>query len=404
MQKISFFVFILLLLSCARNTTEVESPVRPLNEVEKHLVSGSNDFAFRLFKIVNQNNVGKNVVISPFSVAVALSMAMNGARGETFQAMQSTLALQSLSLTEINSSFKEIFSILSNLDRNVNFTVGNSIWARLGVKFEQDFFNELIKYYDATCEVLDFDNPDAKNVINKWVDDKTKGKIKDLIRNIPPYAVMYIINAIYFKGNWKYTFDKSKTRDGDFFVSQNNVVKSKFMYQVRNFDCYFDKEFSALRLPYGKGNFAMIIILPNFEMNIDDFIANFNLNEWELLLKNIQQKEEVTVFMPKFKTEFDVGLKEILAEMGMGIAFSDFADFSGLCKTIRCQITDVKHKALIEVDEEGTEATAATSIEIGYTSYKPAFYLTRPFIYAIYEKETGIILFIGKLNNPSISN
>lgn len=396
-----FLLFAFLFNSCQKNPNEAENPVKPLSESEKQVISRTSDFAFRLFKSVVASNPGRNVFISPMSVSFALSMAMNGANSETLEAMSSTLGFDTIAIDEINQAFKEVFTSLSNLDRNVELQVANSLWCRLGINFEQEFLNTLAKFYNAYAEVLDFASPQAKDKINKWVEEKTKGKIKEIIKGIPNYAVMYIINALYFKGQWKYQFDKNKTSDGDFMVYDNYFVKTKYMLQIKNFECYFDKEFSSIRIPYGKGNFAMVVLFPNSEFDIDLFIANLNREKWENCLNKLIETKEVTLYIPKFKNEFEVNLTEILKSMGMSIAFSESADFSKLCKSLRCQITDVLHKTYIEVDEEGTEAAASTSVEIGYTSYKPAFYLTRPFVYIIYEKNTGAILFIGKLYNPS---
>lgn len=395
-----------LLLSCEKTATDVDTPIKPLTENEKYVSSSCNDFAFLLFKKVNEANKETNVFLSPLSVSVALSMTMNGAMGETFEAMFNTLAFNKLTLAEINSAFKEILNFMSKVDKNVVLKIANSLWARKGIDFNEKFINELENYYYAQCNVLDFSNLVAKYVINNWVEQNTNGKIKEIIKEIPYNAVMYLINAIYFKGKWKYSFNKSNTKDGYFTIFEGDsetYVKTKFMTQIRNFYCYFEDEFSAIRLPYGKGAFSMVILLPKATTSVNDYINSFDRNKWEKCLRNLKEIEEVTLYMPKFKCEFDVGLKEILSALGMGIAFNDDADFSGICKTLRCMITDVKHKSFIEVDEEGTEASAATSVEISYTSFKPGFYLTRPFVYIIYEQNSGAILFMGKLFNP-ISN
>lgn len=379
----------------------MEIPFKPLTESEKSVVSGISDFAFTLFKKVNSANIDKNVFISPFSVSLALSMTWNGANGKTFEDMRTTLGFQSLSVLEVNQAFKNIFPTLCSLDKNVEFKIANSVWCRKGIIFEPDFLDALVNYYNAYAETLDFSSPNAKEVINKWVEENTKGKIQEIIKSIPNYAVMYIINALYFKGKWKYQFDKSKTTDGDFLVNEEHYVRTKFMVQSGKYECFFDKEFNAIRLPYGKGDYAMVVLLPNTDIPIDDFISNLDRNKWENCVNNLKETEEVTLYIPRFKSEFEVNLNQILKSMGMEIAFSDFADFSKLCKTVPCQITDVVHKTYIEVNEEGTEAAAATSVEIGYTSSKPSFYLTRPFVYVIYERNTGAILFLGKLLNPT---
>ncbi|QLH54802.1 MAG: hypothetical protein CH6_4141 [Candidatus Kapaibacterium sp.] len=403
-MKIYFLLsisFCLVFLSCTNNSNDVEIPFKPLTESEKSVVSGISDFAFTLFKKVNSANIDKNVFISPFSVSLALSMTWNGANGKTFEDMRTTLGFQSLSVLEVNQAFKNIFPTLCSLDKNVEFKIANSVWCRKGIIFEPDFLDALVNYYNAYAETLDFSSPNAKEVINKWVEENTKGKIQEIIKSIPNYAVMYIINALYFKGKWKYQFDKSKTTDGDFLVNEEHYVRTKFMVQSGKYECFFDKEFNAIRLPYGKGDYAMVVLLPNTDIPIDDFISNLDRNKWENCVNNLKETEEVTLYIPRFKSEFEVNLNQILKSMGMEIAFSDFADFSKLCKTVPCQITDVVHKTYIEVNEEGTEAAAATSVEIGYTSSKPSFYLTRPFVYVIYERNTGAILFLGKLLNPT---
>ncbi|MFN3781068.1 MAG: serpin family protein, partial [Candidatus Kapaibacteriota bacterium] len=337
---------------------------------------------------------------------VALSMTMNGALGETFEAMRNTLVFDKFSFEQINSAFKEMLPLLSDIDKNVILKIANSVWAREGIDFNEKFLSDLEDYYNAYCKVLNFSHPEAKNVINNWVEQKTNGKIKEIVKEIPYYAVMYIINAIYFKGIWKYSFDKSKTKDNFFVIDYENesiFLKTKFMTQVRDFYCYTNSEFSAIRLPYGKGSFAMVLILPNAITMVNDFINSFDRNKWERCLNNLKETEQVTLHMPKFKCEFEVGLKEILSAMGMSIAFTENADLSGICKTLRCTITDVKHKSCIEVDEEGTEASAATSVEISNTSLKPTFLFNRPFVYVIYEQNTGAILFMGKLFNPALN-
>ncbi|MFN3270193.1 MAG: serpin family protein, partial [Candidatus Kapaibacteriota bacterium] len=358
-MKIYFLLsisFCLVFLSCTNNSNDVEIPFKPLTESEKSVVSGISDFAFTLFKKVNSANIDKNVFISPFSVSLALSMTWNGANGKTFEDMRTTLGFQSLSVLEVNQAFKNIFPTLCSLDKNVEFKIANSVWCRKGIIFEPDFLDALVNYYNAYAETLDFSSPNAKEVINKWVEENTKGKIQEIIKSIPNYAVMYIINALYFKGKWKYQFDKSKTTDGDFLVNEEHYVRTKFMVQSGKYECFFDKEFNAIRLPYGKGDYAMVVLLPNTDIPIDDFISNLDRNKWENCVNNLKETEEVTLYIPRFKSEFEVNLNQILKSMGMEIAFSDFADFSKLCKTVPCQITDVVHKTYIEVNEEGTEA------------------------------------------------
>ncbi len=403
---IYFLCSAFILLSCEKATTDAVTPIRPLTENEKLVTSSCNDFAFRLFKKVNETSSEGNIFISPLSVSVALSMTMNGASGETFEAMRNTLALDKFPMVDINSAFKEIIPFLSNIDKNVTLKIANSVWAKEGIEFNEKFLSDLENYYNAYCKVLNFSNPEAKNIINNWVEQKTSGKIKEIVKEIPYNAVMYIINAIYFKGIWKYTFDKNNTKDGYFTIPHENeetYLKTKFMTQIRNFYCYTDNEFSAIRLPYGKGSIAMLLILPNANTLVNEFINSFDRSKWERCLNNLKETKEVTLYIPKFKCVFDVGLKEILSAMGMSIAFTDNADFSGISNSLRCTINDVKHKSYIEVDEEGTEASAATSVEISYTSFKPVFHFNRPFVYVIYEQTSGAILFMGKLFNPALN-
>ncbi|MCX7880805.1 MAG: serpin family protein [Ignavibacteria bacterium] len=396
------------LISCYRaNENNFVGPPRTPFADEIDLVSSINDFAFRLFKNVIDEKKEVNVLVSPLSVSSALSMTMNGARGSTYDAISSTLALYQMDLHKVNSSFNSLFNLLSETDNNVTFHLASSVWCRDDIPFEKEFLNTLQKFFRAKVENLNFFDPKSVDIINSWVENETKGKIKKMLGTIPNNAIMYLLNAIYFKGNWKYPFDKSKTKDGDFYITPDKTVRTKMMLQIKKFNCYFGKDYSALQLPYGNGFFSMMIILPNYDKDIDELIRSLNGEKWSNLLTLLKEQEDVTVYLPRFKTEFEISLNNVLSNMGMALAFrpgeADFTGLCSLCSDLGCYISNVKHKTFIEVDEEGTTAAGSTSVEISYTSFKPSFYCNRPFLYLIYERNTGGILFMGKLINPTQS-
>jgi serine protease inhibitor len=407
----SYRVIIVLLMSLAVitgcNDTK-DNPVIPpggkpgsgnLSILEKSVVSSDNSFGLKLFSRINTSEQNKNVFISPFSVSMALGMALNGADGSTLDSMKQVLEHSGFTMQEINESYKNISEILTHLDSKVVFQIANSIWYRNGFLVMPAFLNNCQDYFDAEAASLDFNSLSAVQTINDWVNSKTNGKISKILDQIPSQTVMYLINAIYFKGAWTYQFDPAKTTDATFTTSMGSAVTCRMMNQKAVYAYNAANQAQIIDLPYGNRLFSMTIILPAIGTNIDQFAAGLTQQQYEALLSSLDSTE-VEFSMPKFKVEYEKQLKDELSAMGMGIAFSDYADFSRIANA-PLTISEVKHKTFVEVNEEGTVAAAVTSIGISLTAMPsyPIMRVDRPFIFVIREHASGTILFIGKIVN-----
>ena len=401
-------VSLIVIVSCSDQKAGVDNEppiVRALTQSEKEVISSSNEFAFNLFSGINATHQSENVFISPFSVSTALSMTMNGAAGATLDSMQYVLGLDKMSLAEVNTSYKSLVTLLFELDKKVTIEVANSNWYKEQYTINPDFQQTLLDYYNAEVRSANFSDPATLDLINNWISVKTNGKIKDMLDQIPSDAVMYLINAIYFKANWTYQFDKSKTADGEFYISDASTVTVPMMRSegVKLGITYTD-QYHLVDIPYGNGSFSFTAVLPgwNNQDDINTMIAHFSGADLNSLLSDTVQTS-IPVHMPRFKIEFKEQLNDVLKAMGMAIAF-DGADFSNLFEEeLELAISRVIHQSFLEVNEEGSEAAAATIVEIVETVAGPptALYLNRPFLFFIRERNTNTILFTGKLLNPN---
>jgi serine protease inhibitor len=369
---------------------------------EKKIVSSSEIFGFKLFKEVNRNDVNKNIFISPLCVSMALGMTLNGAAGATYDSIRSVLELNGLTEQEINESYKGLIEKLIELDPKVIFNISNSIWYRNTMIFQQEFINKNQIYFDAEVSSLNFEDPSSVSIINNWVNQNTGGKIDEILERIPPEAVMYLLNAVFFKADWKYLFDQSLTIDDFFITAEGESVPCKMMQQKNNFSYYSNELFQAVDLPYGDSLFSMMIFLPNPDRNTNDILNQFNKDNWDKW-KNSFDEEEGKIWMPKFEVGYELKLNDVLAAMGMGTAFQPSADFTRMYSPGGLWISEVKHKTYIKVDEKGTEAAAVTLVEyIKAINSGFQMKINRPFIYVIHEKNSRTILFIGKIVNPEL--
>jgi serine protease inhibitor len=383
--------------------SEISGLPRDLTAAELELIQSDNAFGLKVFREIHaQEEDDKNVFISPLSVAMALGMTYNGAAGTTQQAMQETLELQGLTIDEANRSYRSLIDLLGNLDLSVEFLLANSIWYRLGFEVEQDFLDVNREYFDAEVTELDFGSPTAAPTINNWVNEKTMGRIEDIVDDpIDAAVVMYLINAIYFKGDWTLQFDKELTADRPFYMDGGGQVQAPMMtfggeVEVRT---YADDEVQVLDLHYGGKAYSMTILVPAPGRDIDSLIGSLDSQRWQDIVDGLSTMSS-DVVMPKFTLEYELEMKNVLAALGMGIAFGDGADFSKIRSSGGLYISKVKHKSFVDVNEEGTEAAAATAVEIREVSLPPTFVVDRPFVFAIRERFSGTILFMGRIMNP----
>jgi serine protease inhibitor len=395
------------LLGCQTNRTgsSLNQPVTiALNTSEKNIVSSDNSFGLRLFSKINEGEQNKNVFISPFSVSMAFGMLLNGANGATLDSLEQTLGDAGLSLDNINNGYKDISSFLTTLDPDVTVQNANSIWYRNGMPVLSDFLNTNKNYFDADVSGLDFSQPGAAQTINNWVDTKTNGKIPTIISDaIPSDIEMYLINAIYFKGAWTNTFDSSVTQNAQFTCADGSTASCRLMHQENIFAYYGDSSLQAIDLPYGNRSFSMTVILPAAGTSIDQFAASLTQTQWNAIVNKLDSAK-VQLFLPKFTLNYFISLKSVLSALGMGIAFDPMrADLSGISTAEKLFVSDVLHKTYVEVDEQGTEAAAVTAIIVGTVVIKeppvPVMRIDHPFIFAIRERQTGTILFIGKADS-----
>ncbi|GEO06085.1 serpin [Adhaeribacter aerolatus] len=395
-----------LFLSCQKDLTNSPkyntTDLRPLTAQEAKTVSSSNDFAFRLLQKLQPQQPNQNLFVSPLSISSALTMALNGADGTTKEAMQQTLGFALQTDKEINQSFKSLQDLLTGLDNQVNFTTANSIWYAQQYELQAPFVQQNQTYFNATVQKLNFSSPTAKNTINDWVKEKTQGKIPDIVQEIRPDHVLFLVNALYFKGTWTYPFDKKLTQKAPFRQEDGSTAQVDFMTLKNGEYLYFnDASKQVIDLPYGNRQFSMTIIVPNGQETVSNLTRQLNADQLATWLGKANTTK-LDLRLPKFKLEYKKELKETLKQLGMGEAFSNQANFSRMVagSTGGLAISEVMHKTFVEVNEEGTEAAAATSVGVVLTSLPPTIQVDRPFIFLIREKSSNAILFIGQLMNP----
>jgi serpin B len=402
----TIFFIALTITSCSKDDSEnlpAEEKEIVLSANSKGMVSSDNQFGIEIFKQMLNAEQGNNLMISPLSISQALLMAYNGANGDTKKAFEETLFLNDLSTDEINQSAKELVKSLLEVDPSVIIDIANSIWYRDGYTIKPDFINVNEDYYDAEINNIVFDG-EAINTINAWVKDKTNNKIEKIVDEIDPATIMFLINAVYFKGNWKYQFEESNTIDEEFTLGEGSKISVPFMHQSINAKVMYQEGFSILDLPYGRGNFSMFIILPDEDKTIDDILDVWNNESYSQWLNDFTEVNELEVTIPKFKFAYEKKINDVLEEMGLSVAFQPgLADFSNMIENVQLYISKVKHKTFIEVNEKGTEAAAVTSVEFEITSAGPTpqFIANRPFLFVIREKYTNSILFMGRVEDPT---
>jgi len=396
--------------SCEKDDEKPEKIDLDPKEIElttkaDEVISGNNEFGIDLFrKIAAEEN--KNLMLSPFSGRAALTMLLNGCAGNTYTQLQETLKYdESLEIDYINEAYKSLAKQLIEADPKVTLAIANAIFYRQGFDVKSDFLDSMSDVFDANIEELDFNLPSALDAINDWASDNTNGKIPEVLDEIDPEHVMFLMNALYFKGDWSYQFDKSLTEQKPFYLDDGNTVNVSTMHGTLGAKWSYSEDYSAIELPYGRSNFSMVVILPSG--NLNDFINNFTSEQWSKITNNLDSLEEwgeIDVFMPKFKFSYEKKLNDQLESMGMVDAFDEnLADLSGIADTQLPFFVDfVKQDTFIEVNEEGTEAAAVTTVGLEFTSVngRKTFTIDKPFIFAIRERTTNTLMFIGNVVNP----
>ena len=382
---------------------QIDDPVFDYNLKSAKVIETNNNFGLDLLKTVVSNEDAPNIMISPASISIALGMAYNGAETTTRDAFEEVLNYEGLTRKEVNEITKELISVLvTNVKGNL-LEIANSVWYDEGFPVEHDFIDLNSIYYDAEVREIDFRTADAVKTINDWVSDKTHGKIDEIIQAIDPAMMMILINAIYFNCVWEVEFDPKETDNAPFYTESGQVLGQVDMMSLEStFNVAITDDFSAVELPYKNDKFNMYLFLPAESSSVDKLIAHLDGETWNSWIGKFSEFKEFTVNMPKFKFEYARSMADDLKELGLEVAFTDDADFSGI-SSIDLLISDVIHKTYIDVNEEGTEAAAVTAIVFETTSIGPPSFirLDRPFLFAITENTSKSILFIGKVMEPS---
>lgn len=394
----------LITVMLAGMTNSVKAAIDPNQQI---VVAGNSKFALELYgKLENQQG---NLFLSPYSISTALAMTSAGARGQTEKQMAEALCFAPVQNGQFHKVFGEIVKQLnaSGEKGGYELVVANALWGQKGYNFLPEFLTLVRENYGGDLQQVDFaaQTEEARKTINAWVESKTKDKIKELIKPgmLDSMTRLVLTNAIYFKGKWASPFKPERTQDSPFVLLDGQKVNVPMMNQTGKFGYTEANDIQILEMPYVNDDLSMVVLLPKRADGVKDLEREFvsdNLAGW---LARIH-KREVQVFFPRFKMTSEFGLGKVLSEMGMPDAFSGKADFSGMTGNKDIFISAVVHKAYVDVNEEGTEAAAATGVVMKLTSIReplPVFRADHPFIFLIRDNQTGSILFLGRVANPA---
>ena len=396
----------LLLAGCSDALGPDPEPItelpRALTASEEAVIRHGNAFGLALVREVVVRDDRANVILSPLSASMALGMTLNGAAHGTFDAMRATLGFQGMAQEQINDAYRGLLELLTTLDPEVRFDIANSVWANKDVPFHDAFLQAVQASFAAQVESRDFADPATLQAVNDWVAEKTEGLIPGILEHIDPSLVMLLINAIYFDGAWTTQFKSSDTRRQAFSREDGSTVQVDMM-NLEDVDIASGggPGYSAVELPYGGGAYSMVIALPDGNTDVRAFIAGLDTDRWNGIVDGLATRKLDQLSIPRFTLDYDSYLNEALKAMGMGLAFRPGADFTRLSPQgdALC-ISFVRQKTFVEVDERGTRAAAVTGVGVGVTSFN-GFVVDRPFAFAIRERLSGTILFLGMVGDPT---
>jgi len=395
-------------ISCSKENTGQQPDLTPkaleLTVKGPEVIAYGNEFGVELFtKVAQEEN--KNLMLSPLSASTALTMLLNGCDGDTYDQISEMLNYpDNMTMSEINEVYRSLVAQLLVVDPKVKLALANAIFYRQGFSVKNPFLNIMSTDFDAEIAGLDFSLPSALTTINKWASDNTNGKVPKVLDEISGDAVMFLMNALYFKGDWSYQFDKGLTSNRTFYTDGSSSVEVSTMKGDVGSKVTSGSNYMAVELPYGCTNFTMVVVVPGGTLS--DFITSLTAEKWNTITSAFDDQEkfgELTVYMPKYKFSYEKQLNDQLQSMGMLDAFiPGLANLSGISDA-SIYVDFVKQNTFVEVDEKGTEAAAVTTIGIVETSFPPQpqeFVIDKPFVFAIRERTTNALLFIGQVVNP----
>lgn len=397
---------VMTLATCGESTgpgpaTPIEQLPRDLTADEELVIAQSTGFGLRLLAHVAADDPRPNIVLSPLSASMALGMTLNGAVDSTHSAMSGTLGWAGLDQERINQVYKDLIELLVTLDPTVEFNIANAIWANQQYTFDQAFFDRVRDAFGARVESSDFRQPATLDAINGWVNESTSGKIEKILDFLDPDQVMILLNAMFFDGAWTQRFDPGLTTRAPFHRPDGSDVTVDIMNTSEGqFGLGGIAGIRAAELPYGGGAFTLMVVLPD-DGNVRNMVQSMDAARWEEVVASLFYQEVDGLSFPKLRLTYDTYLNEPLKAMGMDIAFHPAADFSGMSPDgHRFCIDFVRQKTFMEVDEAGTRAAAVTGVGIGTESFT-GIIVDRPFLFAIRERLSGTVLFMGVVEDPS---
>lgn len=397
-------ILLLTAVACSDGPTDPRGPItdlpRDLSAVEQELLSASNVFAFDLAGELVPDAPDENLFFSPLSASRLLGMILNGTDGNTYAEIRGVLGFDGLSQEEINEGYADLIELLVGLDPMVTVELGNSVWPDLGFPVLPDFLERVQASFDAEAREVDLQTPEALDLINAWASDATSGRIETIFDELPPNAVMVLVNAIYFQADWTTQFDRAHTEPAPFTRSDGSEVTVDLMRLEAELPVAWREDARLVDLPYGGEAFSMTVVVPNPGVAVGDLVRTLTGETWATWTEGLTEGK-VVVHLPRLELEWEAELNDTLQALGMGDAFdSDAADFSRLTPGGGVWLALVKQKAFVKVDEEGTEA-AAVSGGVVVDSAPMEVRADRPFLFVLRERLTGAVLFMGVVNDPT---
>jgi len=394
--------FVLLGIGCTDSTLAPDTQTQTGQlKVPAAFADQTNRFAFDFAKRVSQKEgAATNTFVSPLSLHMALGMILNGANGQTAQEIQKTLNLDAQTLSEANATYQNLMENLPTVDPKVTLALANSIWSRNTFPVDPSFQNLLQQSFRAEAQVEDFTSPATVGKINGWASQKTNGRIPKVIDQISDQDVLFLMNALYFKGDWKTEFKPDQTIDAPFTLASGGQRTVRMMRLNTTLRRAFKPTYTAFELPYGAGNYAMTVLLPSQNTSADALIQSLNGASWTSLQSELTSGT-IDIGLPRFTLSYEIKLNDVLTAMGMPTAFTDRADFTKINPNGGLLLSFVKQNTFVAVDEKGTEAAAVTTGGISVTSAPLSYLCDRPFVFVIHEKTSGTVLFVGKIADPT---
>lgn len=400
---LAFAIILPVLTACKKdnNQTEKEPVILEVNEKTAALIVQNNAFGIQFFKEVATQETG-NLMLSPLSASVALTMLLNGCQENTYEQIHQMLGYPAdMPVDEVNQSYQKLVCQLLAADETINLALANAVFYRQGFEAKPPFLTAMQTSFDANIQALNFADPQSIETINKWASDNTNAKITKVLEEIDTDAVMFLMNALYFKGEWTKKFDKANTTNQSFTLANGTVVQAPTMNETDMKAIYHSAaNWEAVEIPYGRKNFSMVVILPSGQLT--DFYQSFGSQEWQELTTTLDASNwnEVMVSLPKFKFDYEKFLNDELKQLGMTDAFMPGTANLRNISDGDLYVDFVKQNTFVEVNEEGTEAAAVTTVGINELSMGPMFVANRPFVFAIRERTSNTLLFIGAVSNP----